>query len=369
MRHGPDVKRLQSQRRRRSCKVFLSPRVYYYVALILIVLSTQPRLVASRKSYYDILGVPNRSDAKDITKAYRKLALKHHPDKGGNEEEFKEISKAYGTLSDPEQRKLYDAYGEAGVSSGGPSAGSFPFSGSGGDPFAGARQFGGAGAAGGSNPFQGMFAGGQGGQGFHSEHFSAGKDGRNSANIDLSQILHEMMGGSRAARGFQRSGTGTSSSSSNPQSFARPVTCTLEELATGAIKKLKVTFQGEENVQTIQLKPGWKEGTKITFDGRARGHPTMIYVIEEAPHKYLRRDGNNLHYTCWISESQTNGGIHIKVPLPTGDVWSKTIPKSDESAVSNGEKLVIPSKGMPVKGGPQRGDLIVEFRVRRSTTS
>jgi DnaJ-class molecular chaperone len=145
----------------------------------------------------------------------------------------------------------------------------------------------------------------------------------------------------------------------------------LEELATGATKKLKVTFQeGQEKVYTIHLKPGWKEGTKLTFDGSSKSvHPTMVFEIRQAPHKYLRRDGNNLHYTCWISESQTKGGINVKIPLPTGDAWSKIIPKSDERAVSSGEKMVIPSKGMPIKGGPERGDLIIEFRVRRSATS
>src|SRR5688572_20331583 len=79
----------------------------------------------SRKCYYDILSVNKTAPPKEIKKAYRKLALQHHPDKGGKEDDFKEISKAYEVLSDPEQRKMYDTYGDADVSFGGPNAYSY----------------------------------------------------------------------------------------------------------------------------------------------------------------------------------------------------------------------------------------------------
>ena len=78
-----------------------------------------------------------------------------------------------------------------------------------------------------------------------------------------------------------------------------------------------------------------------------------------------------------MQSQQTKGGFKVTIPLPSGETFSKTIPKSqnddddndseEEGAVSDGEKMVIPSKGMPIKGGPDRGDLIIEFRVRRST--
>ena len=71
-------------------------------------------IAGSCRSYYEILGVPKSASSKDIKKAYRKLALKHHPDKGGDEEVFKEISKAYEVLGDEVQRDLYDSYGEEG---------------------------------------------------------------------------------------------------------------------------------------------------------------------------------------------------------------------------------------------------------------
>ncbi|OQR81752.1 molecular chaperone, partial [Thraustotheca clavata] len=81
-----------------------------------------PRNVDNSK-YYDILGVPKSASEADIRKAFRKLALKNHPDKGGDPELFKDITVAYETLSDPEKRELYDKYGEEGLQNGGGPAG------------------------------------------------------------------------------------------------------------------------------------------------------------------------------------------------------------------------------------------------------
>ena len=73
---------------------------------------------SKKPSLYDTLGVSRTADQKEIKKAYRKLALRLHPDKGGDEEMFKKISKAYDTLSDEKQRKIYDMYGEEGLEGG-----------------------------------------------------------------------------------------------------------------------------------------------------------------------------------------------------------------------------------------------------------
>lgn len=324
---------------------------------------------AGRKSYYDILGVSRAANETELKKAYRKLALKHHPDKGGDEEKFKEISKAYDTLSNPDRRQLYDTYGEAGLEiGGGPNAGSYGFGPNPGNPFAaGAQSF----SSDGSNPFQQFFSS----SGFGGP--TTGADGRSQrdgfafgidGNIDISELLRQMMGGSMGGTS-NRFGRAPPSPS---RSYTRPVKCTLEDLAHGTTKKLKMTFKGKEKIYTINVKPGWKKGTKVTFPGNTKnGIPTMVFLVEEIPHKYLIREGDNLRYICWISEEQTHGGIKITVPLPTGETWTKTIPKTGDnigSALSNGEKLVVPSKGMPKKGGPERGDLVVEFRVKVSTT-
>lgn len=81
------------------------------------------------KNYYDILGVDKKATQDDIKKAFRKLAQKHHPDKGGDESKFKEITEAYATLADDKRRREYDSYGQAFQGAGGPGAGGFDFSG------------------------------------------------------------------------------------------------------------------------------------------------------------------------------------------------------------------------------------------------
>jgi DnaJ-class molecular chaperone len=342
--------------RNRQRSIFRSCCLLLWIAF----LSSKFISVAAGKSYYDILGVPKGSSGTDIKKAYFKLALKHHPDKGGDEEKFKEISEAFECLSSPEKRDLYDHYGQAGVANGGPTANSFPFgSAGGGNPFgAGGNPFGGSGEQRGG-PFP-SFCFNMPGQG------SYGGQNRNN-NIDLSEILQKMMAQSNA---FQSSSPPHPPPPPPPQTYSKPVTCTLEDLARGVTKKMKVTYQGQEKIFEIQIKKGWKEGTKISFPGKTGGYPTMTFIVRQAPHKYLRREGNDLFYTCWIDERQTQGGFKVNIPLPSGEAWSKTIPRGQgRVVVSNGEKIVVPSRGMVIKGGPDCGDLIIEFRVRRSMES
>ena len=347
-------------RNRRMCRRAFS----LFFALLLLVFLGFPNLVSraqasssgggvsgggrpppKKLSFYDVLGVSRSADQKEIKKAYRKLALRLHPDKGGDEEQFKEISTAYETLSDIEQKKIYDTLGEAGLENG---AGPNVFSGA--HPF-GSRNNG--------NTFQDFFSGTNNG------------GATVSGNIDISEILQQMMGGQAlGANQFGRRATPKSSDGGKKsKSYTHPVRCTLEELAVGETKKLKMTFKGKEKIYNIKLKPGWKHGTKVTFLGR-KNIPTMVFVIEELPHKYLRRQGDDLYYTCLVSESQTRGGIQLKIPLPSGEKWSKTIEINDDASIpvlANGKKLVIRSKGMPIKGGPERGNLIVEFRVQSSS--
>ena len=332
------------------------------ILLLLFLTTTNCVVLASKsESFYRILGVPKDSSANDIKKAYRKLALKHHPDKGGKEKDFKEISEAYDTLSDPDKRQSYDNYGEA-------SLGSNPFAGSGGN----------SGPDG--MPFASFFSSAgtqqqQGGQHFQGFSFGGPEMGGGARNFDLSDLLKQFNGGNTGGGGgFQPGASSTNQPSytrTPPKTFTRAVKCTLEELATGATKKLKVSYKGEDKVYTIPIKPGWKDGTNVKFNNEKHGRPNMVFVVEQVPHKYLRREGNDLFFTCWISAEQTARGINVKVPLPTGEVWSQIIPKSIDNspAITSGKKLVVSGKGMPIKGGPECGDLIVEFRVRRTSSS
>jgi DnaJ-class molecular chaperone len=336
------------------------------ILLLLFLATTNCVVASSSKSFYVILGVPKDSSANDIRKAYRQLALKHHPDKGGKEEDFKEISEAYGTLSDPDKRQLYDNYGEAGLGADG--MGSNPFAGSGGNGGPDGK------------PFASFFSSEgtqqqQGGQHFQGFSFGGPEMGGGATNFDLSDLLKQFKGGrTGGGGGFQPRSSSTSRpsyTSTPPKTFTRIVKCTLEELATGATKKLKVSYKGEGKVYTIPVKAGWKDGTNVKFNNEKHGRPNMVFVIQQTAHKYLRREGNDLYFTCWISPEQTANGINVKVQLPTGEVWSQVIPKSsdDSPAITSGKKLVVAGKGMPIKGGPECGDLIVEFRVRRTSSS
>ena len=294
---------------------------------------------SQKPSYYDTLGVSKTADQKEIKKAYRKLALRMHPDKGGDEEKFKELSKAYDTLSDEKKRELYDQFGEEGVE-----GGAAPNMSSQGNPFRNGQGFSFNNAAGNS-------------QGF-SFNDAAG-------NIDLSDILRQMMGG----MGGQMPGNKPrqrSTAEKTTKVYTHRVRCTLEELAVGEKKKLKMTLKGKQKIYNINLKPGWKDGTKVTFQGK-NGLPTMVFVIEELPHKDFERQGDDLYYKHYIPESMSSSEINLNVLLPSGEQFSKSIDigKSD-TLLANGKRLVIPSKGMPIKGGPERGNLIVELRVGKS---
>lgn len=313
----------------------------FALIIILILLQIFPSVQAisngggkfSKKlSFYDTLGVSRTADQNEIKKAYRKLALRLHPDKGGDEEMFKEVSKAYDTLSDENQRKRYDKYGEEALEIGrGPNMSSRAH------PFRNGQTF----------PFE-----------------------NTAGNIDLSEIVQQMMGGQKM--GVKQSGEKPrhrfSSTEKKAKLYTHRVGCTLEELAIGETKKLKMRLQGKQKVYNIKLKPGWKHGTKVTFQGK-KNIPTMVFVIEELPHQYLERKGDDLYYTHYISESLIKSGINLNILLPSGEKLSRTVFIENGMStpiLANGKRLVISSKGMPIKGGPERGNLIVELRIQNS---
>jgi DnaJ-class molecular chaperone len=278
---------------------------------------------------YKVLGVSESATADEIKKAYRKAALKHHPDKGGDEEKFKEISKAYETLSDPEKRKLYDQFGEAAVD---PSQQTGP-------------NFGSAFRQGGNSQFF-SFNG-------DSMPFTFGGGSANSMSGDplLDELLRQMMGGSMF-RESTFAGRGSRGTRFKRQAYERSIDCSLEELFFGAKKKLKVEFpEVGARVYEIQLKPGWKAGTKITFP--AKGHfPEISFVLKEKKHPTFVRKGDDLIYRHKVPQSDS----HLTITLLDGSIWSRKIQRRKGQ-----NKIIVPDLGMPIKGGPSRGNLIIEL--------
>jgi DnaJ family protein B protein 4 len=348
--------------------------------------------------YYKVLDVPHNAGEDDIKKAYKKMALKWHPDRNQGSEEastkFKEISEAFEVLSDKDKRNIYDQLGEEGLKGGGappPGAGGPPgsgFSSFGGFP-GGATSFtfttgpGGAGGAGGFSPtdpqriFEQMFAGGFPGFGSRS-----GMGGRTS----MSSMFDDDMGGGgsffggmpggmphRASTGTQRA---TSAPATQPSEITRALKLSLEDLYTGATKHLKVNRKllngtTEEKVLEIQVLPGWKSGTKIRFQNAGNELPTgesqdLVFVAEEKPHPVFTRDGDDLvcHLKIPLREALTGSdtkkvvelldGRKLQVPLPLG-------------VVKPGQETRIAGEGMPIrKPGSlkKKGDLIVRWDIQ-----
>ena len=141
------------------------------------------------------------------------------------------------------------------------------------------------------------------------------------------------------------------------QTYTRKLSCSLEELATGATKRLKVKLTGgREQIYTVHLKKGWKAGTKIKFPPR-KGFPAMNFVLQEKRHADLQRKGDDLVHTIHTPH-HTTAVYHVRLTLPDGQDFSRKIkvPKG-----GNQREVTIPGKGMPIKGGPQHGDLILRF--------
>ncbi|CAB9521155.1 protein DnaJ [Seminavis robusta] len=382
------------------------------------------RGASTGRNLYDVLGVSKRCSEKDLKKAYRKCCLKEHPDKGGNEDKFKEIQKAYDVLSDSQQRQMYDQFGEAALNHGQGQGGTGSTStGTGGPnvnvpPFFTAGQYQSQSQGQNQMPnffssnnfqgFQGNFPGNLGGlfggdgttgtaDGINLQDLFRGasrstgtgstggrKNGGNGIDLDFSDILRQM------GQGQGQQGPSSASYNNNNhynnhrqmQPITKDCPCSLEELATGATKKLKVAFAKDRSkIYTIQLKKGWKPGTKVKFEASRINNswlPPITFIIQEKKHPFLERRGDDLVHRYNLDQMQHLGGsneentstssIHIELVLPDGEAWSRTLPKKS-SFLRHGQSLTITGKGMPIKGGPKRGNLIIEFYKESNTKS
>jgi len=318
------------------------------------------------KDYYKILGVPRGASDEDVKKAYRKLALKYHPDKNQApeaEEKFKEVAEAYEVLSDKKKRETYDRFGEDGLkgrnlNSGNPSF-TFEFH----DPRETFARF-----FGNSNPFASFFE-------------PAGMF-RNSSIFDDDEFFASSPFGQRPFGGM-----GFRSHSFNEYSpFKRekvqdpPVQhdlyVTLEEIYTGAVKKMKISrkimqpdgnFKKEDKYVTINVRPGWKSGTKITFQKEGDQCPgkvpaDIIFVLRDKPHTQYRREGSDLRMTVPISLKQALCGVVFDVATINGQKLK--ISTKDEVIKPTTTKR-LEGYGLPFPKEPKRfGDLLIGFDIK-----
>lgn len=331
------------------------------------------------KDYYKTLGISRSATDDDIKKAYRKLALKYHPDKNKTpdaEEKFKEVAEAYEVLSDKKKREVYDKFGEEGLAAGaGGGAGGTPGAAPGqtfsytfhGDPRATFAQFFGT-----DNPFENFFFTG-GGPGGINMFFG----GDNEMEMDGDPFGGPM--GRQGANPFRsQSFTAGSRGPAKQQRQDPPVEhdlfVTLEEVFKGCTKKMKISrkvagpdgrTRREEKVLTINVKPGWKAGTKITFQREGDQSPgtvpaDIVFIIRDKPHPHFKRDGADLRYTAKITLKEALCGVRIEIPtLSKGRITMN----SSEVLKPNTAKR-IQGQGLPFPKDPsKRGDLIVCFDI------
>jgi len=359
--------------------------------------------------YYKLLGIAKGASDDDIKKAYKKMALRWHPDRNAGSEEanqkFKEISEAFEVLSDSQKRAVYDQFGEEGLKGGGgppPGAGGgFPGGGFSGFPAGSTFTFSSGGPGGfgrggftATDPqkiFEQIFGGGLGGFSGRSGGFSMDQDddmggfGGFPFGGGMSGMPGGMPGGmgGMPRRGSFRSAAGGTPRNESPSKketteIVRQLKLSLNELYSGTTKRLKVgrrLLDGttEDKVVEIHVLPGWKSGTKVRFpkagnelsNGDAQD---LVFVVEEKPHEVLKRAGNDLIATLKISlvDALTGApgnnritrvlelldGRRVQVPAPVG-------------IVEPGAETRIPGEGMPIrKGGVKsKGDLIVKWEV------
>ena len=307
------------------------------------------------KDYYSILGVSRDATPQQLKSAYRKLAMKWHPDKNHDNQaeaqaKFQEISEAYDVLSDPKKKQIYDQFGEDGLKGGAPGAGPGGYSFNSGNAEEIFRSFFGA-------NLEDLF-GGLGGMG----------GGRRSRAGGMGGMPGGMGGMGGMPGGFSFSfGGGEPQRPSKTEEYRVPVNCTLEQLFTGVTKKLKVTksVNGSDVTKTyeIAIKPGWKEGTKITYEGEGNQYNgqlpgDLVFEIKEKRHDIFKREKDNLIVEKTISLKKALTGF----TLVQQGIDGRPIQLQINDVITPNSERRISGQGMPMKNG-MRGDLIIKFNV------
>jgi molecular chaperone DnaJ len=333
--------------------------------------------MAAKRDYYEILGVAKNASEEEIKKAYRKLAIKYHPDKNPDdpsaEDKFKEAAEAYDVLSNADKRAKYDRFGHN-APGGGFGGGSMNMD----DIFSNFGDIFGDGS-----PFESFFGGQRGG----------GRSVRKGTNlrIKLKLTLEEIAEGVEKKIKVKRhvachscNGTGAK----NSGAYQNCNTCG----GNGQVRKVVNTMLGQmvstatchacngagkiitdkcntckgdgrelhEEVIPIKIPAGVQEGMQLSMSGKGNMHERggipgdLLIVIEEEEHPILKRDGNNVIYDLHISFIDASLGNSIEVPTIDGKVKIKIDP-----GTQSGRILRLRGKGIKDINGYDRGDQLV----------
>lgn len=323
----------------------------------------------AKRDYYEVLGIQKGASDDEIKKAYRKAALKWHPDKWQQaskaeqetaERNFKEVGEAYAVLSDPQKRARYDQFGHAGMSGGfgggGGQAGGFDFDGMGFDPF---------------DIFAQVFG-------------NAGGFGRGRTTYTRNGTTFEFNGGDGSSIfDFIRNAAGSGHAGSNgynPFGQTRgtdinvTLRVTLDEVMNGIDKKIKIkrsvvgangTVQQIDDIIPVHLPKGVMEGNKFRSTGKGNAAPggqgipgDLIINIEEVPHPELLRDHEDLVYNCAVPFPTAALGGPVEIPALNGRLRIN-IPAGTQP----GKMLRLKGKGLPNRETGGMGDLLVNILV------
>lgn len=323
-----------------------------------------------KRDYYEVLGVEKNASESDIKKAYRKLALKYHPDKNPDdkeaEEKFKEAAEAYEVLSDSQKRSRYDQFGHAGLGGGGFGGGGMNMD----DIFSQFGDiFGGA--------FGGSFGGARGGQ-----RVVRGTNLRVKMKLTLEEIAEGVRKKIKVNKLVNAEGVtykncsacnGTGRITRVAQTFLGAMqtqsTCNVCQGAGKMIDKkpAEADSQGlvrKEEVIEIDIPAGVEEGMQLSVSGKGNAGPfngipgDLIVVVEEHEHDELKRDGDDLHYEAYISFVDAVLGESIEVPIIGGKVKIKVDP-----GTQSGKIVRLKGKGLPRLQAYGHGDLFVHLSV------
>jgi len=357
--------------------------------------------MAGEKDYYEILGVSRDASQEEIKKAYRKMAIKHHPDKNPGDKEaerkFKEAAEAYEILGNPDKRKKYDRFGHAGVKGGAGAGSSGGFHGGGmtiEDIF---EQFGDIFGGGFGSAFSGFGGFGDFGETTGRRRRSRKTSKGSNIRVKVALTLEEIAKGANKKLKLNKyiqcdacNGTGAENASSS--AYSTCPTCK----GSGQVTQVTNTFLGQmqttsscpqcggegrilhnkctkchgegivkgNEVVSVDIPAGVAEGMQMTVSGKGnaarRGgiNGDLIVLIEEKEHPYFTRDGNDLIYGLYISFPTAAMGGPVEVPTLDGKVKIKV-----EPGTQPGKILRLRGKGLPEVNGYGKGDLLVNVNV------
>ncbi len=338
----------------------------------------------AKRDYYEILGVARDANAEEVKKAYRKLAIKYHPDKNPGdsaaEEKFKEAAEAYEILSNADKRRNYDRFGHQGVNS--------DFGGSGGinveDIFSNFGDiFGGGG-------FGEFFSGGSG-------RSRGGQRMRKGSNlrIKLKLTLEEIAEGVEKKLKVKRHVTCNTCSGNGSKNGSALRTCPTCQ-GSGQVRKVMNTMLGqmvsastcptcdgdgqiidskcevcagegrvlEEETISVKIPAGVAEGMQLSMQGKGNVPPRggmagdLLILVEEVPHETLQRDNKNVIYDLYVNFADAALGTEVEVPTLSGKAKLKI-----EPGTQSGKVLRLRGKGIPDIDRYDKGDQLIHVNV------